>query len=748
MAGISKDVELIFKGTDQASPTIKNVRKSVTDLTGAINDQLSAADRGEGSINDLAKAYSGLKSAQGDVGEIAKIAAAYERQTNALSDQAKKVSDAKAKLEELNAQVAAAEAPTKRLTAARDAAQRKLDQALAKEQQLAATVKESGSALEAAGGNSADFAGTLDLIRTAALETARALQAAAAAKDGFTGRQAAGQGNNAATAELEQFNKLAAGSGLPQAQIQYLSTLDGKLQALQVAIREDQQSMAALNAELADRSSANAASRVAAMKTALEESAAAAERLKATTAFKGMAAEIEAGARDISRFGSQTDTAAVSTQRFADTIQAILSPTQAASATLEGLESVITQAETVTDGAKRRMSEYNAELNNLQSASAGISAIAKLISEFEQQEAAVAAAKGEMQAAQAEVLQLSQAMRQAETPTQEMANALKQAEANLENAGRSFQSETAKLNTLDAALKKAGVDTHNLANAQTQLTAAAERAAAAQAKVAAKTSGKGSFLGLRPDEMTNLGYQINDIVVSLVSGQNPLRVMAQQGAQIGQIIPGAFSKIIKFAGPLALLSGVILTLALSFKKASDEAGRNQMGAGIVAQLGANSQITAAQFGTLAGALEAGGVKAEEARKALVALAADGLNTDQIQAYIDAAKATAEVTGVDLKDALEQVRESFRGGMDDILKLQEATGIYSDAELELIQNLYDQGDADEARTTALEIYRDKMQALLIASSKVRGNCYQISFRRRGVISSISSTIRNRSSQLAD
>lgn len=715
MAGLRKDVELIFRGEDRASPTIKSVRKSVAELTGAVNDQIDAAARGEGSIDELAKAFRALKSAQGDVGEIVKLATAYERQTKALADQNGKVDEAKAKLEALNTQVAGAEAPTKRLQAARDAAERSLQAALAKEQQLATAVRETGAALDAAGGDSKDFAATQDRIRQAAIETARALRDAAAALDQFKGKQATGKANVAAVAEMDQFNKLAAGSGLPQAQIAFLSTLENKLQALQAAITEDQASMARLNAELESRGASAGTARVAAMKTALDEADQSAQRLAATAGFRQMATEIEAGARDISRFGPQMDTAAASAQRFADTIQAILNPTQAASASLDGLESVIAKAETITDGAKRRMSEYNAELNNLQSASAGIASISKLIDDFHQQEGAVAGARAEMERAQAEVIQLSQAIRTAEAPTQEMANALKAAEANLNTAGAAFQNESAKLNTLDAALKKAGVDTKNLAGAQATLTTQAQRLAAAQAKVTAKTTGKGNLFGLNPNEMQNLGFQINDIVVSIASGQNPMRVMLQQGAQIGQIIPGAFSAILRFAGPLAALAAVILTVGGAMKRASDEAARLKMGQSIVAELGNGTDTTAQQFANLAAQLENAGVKAADCRKELVQLAADGLTTDQMQAYLDTAKAVAQVTGVDLKDALESVRTSFQGGMEDILNLQEATGVYSDAELDLIQRLFDQGKADEARTTALQIYEAKMQSVAAQES---------------------------------
>jgi hypothetical protein len=708
MAGLRKDVDLIFRGEDRASPSIKAVRKSVTDLTGAINEQLSAADRGEGSIDSLAKSYQGLKAAQGDINEIVKLATAYERQTTALAEQNKKVDEAKAKQAQLNAEIAAAESPTKRLLNARDAADRQLTGAVSKQQALVASVRETGAALDAAGGDSKNFANTQNLIRTAAIETARALRDAAAAMDQFKGKQAAGKGNAAAAAELEQFNKLAAGSGLPQGQITFISTLENKLQALQAAIVEDQASMAALNAELGNQGLKSAAASAAVLKAGLDEADQAAARLKATAGFRQMAQEIESGARDISRFGSQMDTNSASAQRFADTIRSILNPTQAASATLDGLDSVLTQAETVTNGAKRRLSEYNTELNNLQSASSGITSIARLIDDFRQQEAAVAAARAEMERAQGDVLQLSRAMQTAETPTQQMATELSRAQVNLEKAGAAFANESSKLNTLDAALKRAGVDTNNLTAAENRLAAAAQRAAAAQTAVASKTTGKGSFLGLNPNEMQNLGFQINDIIVSIASGQAPMRVFLQQGAQIGQIIPGAFSAILRYAGPLTLFAGVFLTLASGMKKASDEAARLKEGAGIVGQLGQGTDVTAQQFANLAAQLDFLGVKADDARKLLVQLAADGLNADQMQAYLDTARAVSEVTGVDLKDALEQVRTSFQGGMEDVLNLQEATGTYSDAELDLIQKLYDQGKADEARATALDIYRQKQE----------------------------------------
>lgn len=712
MAGLRKDVELIFRGEDRASPTIKAVRKSVSDLSGAINEQITAAARGEGSIDELAKSYRGLKDAQGDVGEIVKIAAAYENVSNKLSEQSKKVEDARAKEAALAAQIASSAKVTKTLQNSRDSAERKLNAAIQAEERYKAELLQIGAALDAAGGDSKNFAATQDRIRQAAIETARAIRDAAAAMDAFKGAQAKGQANIAAVDETKQFNAMAAGSGLPQAQIAFISTLENRLEALGVAIKADQASMAALNAELADRNAAAAADRVRGMATALNEAEAAAERLKATTAFKTMAADVSAGARDISRFGATLDTNAVAAKRFSATIEGILNPTQAAAANMNTLGAIVDKAEASFAGGKARLSDYNTELNNLGAASAGISNMARLIDQFQQQETVVNGARAAMEAAQGDVLRLASAMQTAAAPTQEMANELQRAQGNLESTGAAFAKETSKLNSFDNALEAAGIDARQLEVAQNALAASANRVAAAQAKASNITRGKGRFLGLNPQEMTQLGYQINDIVVSLISGQKPLVVFAQQGAQIGQI-PGLLGRVASYAGPIALLGTAFIVVASAINKARKEADDLARGGSIVAQMGDGTAVTAEQFAALGKSLEEAGLKADDVRGKLVQLAADGLNTDQMQAYVETATALAEVTGVDVKDALETVRSSFQGGMEDIIKLDDEQNIYNQTQLDTIQSLFDQGKADEARTLALSIYQGRMEGVAAA-----------------------------------
>lgn len=709
MAGLRKDVELIFKGTDRASPTIKGVRESVASLTGAIQEQVSAAERGEGSVDGLAKAYKELQNAQGSVTDIAKLATAYESLADKHAQQAAKAEAAREKESQLAAQIAAAEAPTKRLVNQREAASRAATAAAAKEAELAAKVAEAGAAFEAAGGDVKNFQASQEAIRQTALQTARALQEAGAAMDNFKAIQGRGLAAKAGATEQEQFNTLAAGSGLPQAQIAFLGGLENKVQALSAAMKENAASAAAMNAAIADRATADAASRVRAMADALDEAEQAQRRLESATMFKNQAAEIEAAAQDVSRFGAEMDTASSTARRFASSIDAILNPTSAATRTLAGVEEVIQRAEAAMTGSKRRLSEYNESLNDLQAASAGLIATARDVDAFKAQENAVAGAQAAFDKAQADVLQYAAAIRQADEPTKEMAAAMTQAEGAMERAGAALKTESSRLAELSVKLKAAGIDIRNVAQAEVQLEGAAKRAAAAQESLRQKTGGgKGSFLGLNPTDLTNLGYQVNDIIVGLASGQAPLTVLVQQGFQIGQLFPGILSMLAQFAPLIALIAIPLIAVGSAIAHIADETNRFQQATVAIKSMAeVASGVDTTALAEIQKRLADIGVEAEDITPIMRSLMADGFNVDQMNQYIDAAKAAATVTGDDFKTALDQIREAFTGGYEEIAKLDEATNAFTDTEMALIEQLYEQGRADEARATALEIYNNRM-----------------------------------------
>jgi hypothetical protein len=154
----------------------------------------------------------------------------------------------------------------------------------------------------------------------------------------------------------------------------------------------------------------------------------------------------------------------------------------------------------------------------------------------------------------------------------------------------------------DVAVLGLSVDSRNVVAAKKaldDLTASAKPAAAAAAALEKSTvsAGKGAQqlatgTGLARHEMVNLSRQIQDVGVSLASGQSPFMVLAQQGTQIADIfgssktgtVGGAFKQIVNFIGPMRLLGlglagvavggGIAINSLANSAKALDDTARS------------------------------------------------------------------------------------------------------------------------------------------------------------------------------
>lgn len=135
------------------------------------------------------------------------------------------------------------------------------------------------------------------------------------------------------------------------------------------------------------------------------------------------------------------------------------------------------------------------------------------------------------------------------------------------------------LQTYNAAL--------SAAKAKLEATAAATRSFNAAQQAVGRTA------VLNRAHLVNLGFQLNDIGVSLASGQNPLIVLAQQGSQIGGIASQAgvglgrlaieASKMLSRFVPIVAVIG---TLVSGFKLFATEASKGANLAQFAANLGA------------------------------------------------------------------------------------------------------------------------------------------------------------------
>jgi hypothetical protein len=164
----------------------------------------------------------------------------------------------------------------------------------------------------------------------------------------------------------------------------------------------------------------------------------------------------------------------------------------------------------------------------------------------------------------------------------------------IEAYGRALDATRAKYNPMYAAISKyraslAEVRAAHSAGAISadEMTAAISRLRQASLADIAVIKGRNSSYqamnkqgGLARNQMIQMTYQLNDIGVSLASGQNPLIVMIQQGAQIAQIYGGqggvnaAFSQmrtlIGKIPAPLAAVGAAIAVGAVAIKGMQSE----------------------------------------------------------------------------------------------------------------------------------------------------------------------------------
>lgn len=83
----------------------------------------------------------------------------------------------------------------------------------------------------------------------------------------------------------------------------------------------------------------------------------------------------------------------------------------------------------------------------------------------------------------------------------------------------------------------------------------AERTTTATARLGTNINNVGKQSGLARHHLLNLGFQLQDIFVSLASGQKPLTVFIQQGGQIGQI---AAQSGVGIAGMAKAIGGMLL----------------------------------------------------------------------------------------------------------------------------------------------------------------------------------------------
>lgn len=121
--------------------------------------------------------------------------------------------------------------------------------------------------------------------------------------------------------------------------------------------------------------------------------------------------------------------------------------------------------------------------------------------------------------------------------------------------------------------------------AAAEMASEAQRAARSATGLSSGVEGAGKASGLAAHHVQNLAFQINDMVVGLASGQKPITVFMQQGAQIGQIAAQAGTGIVGMTASLIAANPVLALVAAG-------AGAVALGFGVMtAEINKTSAVT-------------------------------------------------------------------------------------------------------------------------------------------------------------
>ncbi len=219
-------------------------------------------------------------------------------------------------------------------------------------------------------------------------------------------------------------------------------------------------------------------------------------------------------------------------------------------------------------------------------------------------------------------------------------------------------------------------------------------------------------LGLRPYELTNLGYQINDVVSGIAMGQPPMQIFAQQFGQIAQIFPAVTSGILKFLPVIgAFTVAVVAPIArINALNTSIETFERQLAISADGAL-----YSAARLGGLAQELDDLGISVADARTAISTMIKAGVVEGQIRGLVLAADDLASATGITVPEAAEKMANAFTGGFEGIQELDRELNFLTATQYEQIAAMFEAGDSAGAYAATLSALEGRLDAVSSKSS---------------------------------
>lgn len=224
------------------------------------------------------------------------------------------------------------------------------------------------------------------------------------------------------------------------------------------------------------------------------------------------------------------------------------------------------------------------------------------------------------------------------------------------------------------------------------------------------------FKSLRPDQVQNFGYQINDLITQIASGTSPMQAFAQQGGQIAQIFPQATGALLRMIPVIGLAALALSPFVAGMVKANNETRRLKDAESILRRSGDAATYSAPQLAAFAERLETIGIKADDAKAILTSFVRDAVDPTYLDGFAKSAKGLADALGIDVSAAAEKVASAFTGNADAVIALDDEINFLTESERKNIEALKASGKEAEARTQAFAIFEKRYDTI---SGKMRG-----------------------------
>lgn len=463
-----QDVELRIRATNYSKQTTDKVVDALKEMTKAQDAQIESAKKGTTNVAALEASYKKLEDAAKALLSQQSLTKLYEAQSKTLAELKAKVDAARAAQKAYSDSLPAGADRTKK----QQDELNKLGRALAntEKQYLRAEdrVGKTAQRMGEFGITAANLAASQQKIREAVTQANAALERqerAINSTDADAARRAA-----AAAAIAQRELQIKVDNQFAQAERDL---------ARQLKATADAQRDAALAANIAQRERQVEVDVI----FANAERKATEEINKKNAALRAQQLALRAAADQAERMMRSSLVQArgrtpVQAPDLAAQIRDIANPADAAVRSIAGIDRAIVGLEGRFRGLRAPVQDYRGALEDARRAQAALSAVAGQVDTLQRQKQAVAAARMEYSQARRAVAELVAQMR-AGNQGDDITTRLAQSQRTMQQAAQNLGNLTTQARATRAALQAAGVDTRNLAQAESDLVAQANRAAQA-----------------------------------------------------------------------------------------------------------------------------------------------------------------------------------------------------------------------------------------------------------------------------